>query len=196
MAHHETDLPPLAPLLKGTNLYLIGMMGSGKTTIAQRLAKQLGYQFFDTDALIEQVAGDSITNIFANSGEAAFRDLETQVLSEICAYTKLAIATGGGIVVRPKNWSFLHHGITIWLDVPVDELYHRIRGSTQRPLLQTPDPKAQLQALLDQRQALYAQADIRVEVAPTDSPDQVVQTVLESVRKALRPPSQPPDSSV
>ena len=103
----------MSNLLKGVNIYLIGMMGVGKTTVAQILAQRLGYRFFDTDTLLEQVAGRTINEIFASEGEAAFRELETKILAELSAYTKIAIATGGGIVLRQQNWSYLHHGLIV-----------------------------------------------------------------------------------
>ncbi|MCT7954254.1 shikimate kinase [Laspinema palackyanum] len=172
--------------LKGCNLYLIGMMGSGKTTIAQILAPQLEYRYFDTDRLIEQVAGQSIPEIFAESGEAAFRELETKVLSELCAYTRLVVATGGGIILNRQNWSYLQHGVVVWLDVPVEQLYQRLEGDTTRPLLRDPDPMGKLRSLLDQRQSLYSQADVRVIVGPEDTPEQIATGVLSEISKILK----------
>ena len=95
--------------LQGLNLYLIGMMGTGKTTVGQRLAKELGYRFFDTDVLIERVAQKSINELFAEEGETFFRDLESRVLGEVSACTRSVIATGGGAVLRPVNWSYLRY---------------------------------------------------------------------------------------
>jgi shikimate kinase len=172
--------------LKGCNLYLVGMMGSGKTTVAQILAPQLEYRYFDTDRLIEQVAGQSIPDIFAESGEAAFRELETKVLSELCAYTRLVVATGGGIILNRQNWSYLQHGVVVWLDVPVEQLYQRLEGDTTRPLLRDPDPMAKLRSLLDQRQSLYSQADVRVIVGPEDTPEQIATGVLSEIAKILK----------
>lgn len=180
----------MSNLLKGVNLYLVGMMGSGKSTTGRILAAEMGYQFFDTDSIIERVAGQPITDIFAESGEATFRQLETQVLSELAAYRRLAIATGGGIVLQQANWSYLHHGIVVWLDVPVEQLYERLQDDSTRPLLQTPDPMQTLRALLEQRQHLYAQADVHVVVQPDESPQQLVQRILEQTVQVLKPESQ------
>jgi shikimate kinase len=163
------------------------MMGSGKTTVGQILAQQLGYQFFDTDAVIEQAAGQSINEIFAQEGEAAFRQLETQVLSQLSAYTNLAIATGGGIVLEQMNWSYLRHGIVVWLDVPVEHLYDRLKADTTRPLLQSSDPLKTLEAILKQRQHLYQQADARVTVQPGETPEAIAERTLEAIRAVLRP---------
>ena len=148
--------------LKKTNLYLVGMMGAGKTTIGRKLANRIGYQFFDTDDLIEQGAKQSIPEIFASEGEAAFRALETQVLSQVSAYTKLVVATGGGIVTQPMNWSHLRHGVVIWLDVPNTVLISRLSGDTNRPLLKDVDLRTKLDGLLRDRGDLYAQADIHI----------------------------------
>ena len=174
-------------------------MGAGKTTVGRELATQLGYRFFDTDTLIEQAARQSINDIFVNSGEDAFRQIETQVLAEISAYTRLAIATGGGIVLRRENWSYLHHGLIVWLDAPVELLIARLADDTSRPLLQDPDPATRLQTLLDQRQRLYAQADIQITLNAGETPAQVATRVIESIPQVLKPvvthPSYTPDNS-
>jgi len=182
-------------LLKGINVYLVGMMGAGKTTVGQLLATHLGYRFFDTDTAIEQVANQSIPEIFATEGEDVFRQLETQVLSEVSAYRKLAIATGGGIVLRSVNWSHLHHGLIVWLDVPAEQLYVRLcRDSTVRPLLQTADPMNQLVQLLAQRQPLYAQADLHISVQVEETPEQVATKVLEAIPSVLKKEVKLPDT--
>lgn len=174
-------------LLKGVNLYLIGMMGAGKSTIGRLLAQEFHYQFFDTDQLIEQLAGCSISTIFAKEGETAFRDLETQVLAELSSRTQLIIATGGGIVVRPHNWSYLHHGLVVWLDVSVELLYHRLRYDTTRPLLKTADPLQQLTNLWRQREQFYAQADVRVPITQEQVPEKIAQQVISQIKTVLRP---------
>jgi shikimate kinase len=168
------------------------MMGAGKSTIGQLLAQSLGYRFFDTDTLIERVAGQSISQIFASTGEAEFRQLETQVLAELSAYTRSVIATGGGIVSRQQNWSYLRHGIVIWLNVPLDVLYNRIKKDTTRPLLQTTDPLAKLQLLLQERRSLYAQADVEISISATDSAQQVAERMLEEIPKLLKPETPEP----
>jgi shikimate kinase len=176
-----------ADFLKGVNLYLIGMMGVGKTTVGKLLAAKLNYRFFDTDAVIEQAANQSIAQIFAESGEDSFRQLETQVLSELCAYKRLVIATGGGIVLRRENWSYLRHGIVLWLDVPLEQLHQRLRSDTTRPLLQTPDWADKLQSLMEQRQSLYAQADVHIQCGGSESPAAIVDRALIQIQQALKP---------
>ena len=183
----------VSQLLQGLNLYLIGMMGAGKTTVGQVLAQQLGYQFFDTDAVIEQVAGRSIADLFAEMGEAGFRDVESQVLAELSTYTRLAIATGGGIVTRRENWGYLRHGVIVWLDVPVTQLQARLQTDNSRPLLQNGDLTTRLQTLLDQRRSLYAQADVQVSYAGTESPEQLATRILEQIALIIKPKTLPPD---
>lgn len=172
--------------LQGTNLYLIGMMGVGKSTVGQLLAKALGYRFFDTDAVIEQATGQTISEIFAGMGEAEFRQLETQVLAELSAYTRLVVATGGGIVSQQKNWSYLRHGLIIWLNVPIEILFQRLKKDTTRPLLQTADPFAKLQLLLQERRERYAQADLEISVKAGESAEQVTDRILLAIPNILR----------
>src|SRR5207237_4286807 len=136
--------------------------GVGKTTVGRLLAQQLGYGFVDTDNVIVQSAGKSINEIFADEGEVAFRQLESDVLAQVCAFTKLTIATGGGIVLRRENWGYLHHGLIVWLDAPVEIIYRRLAEDTTRPLLQDADPKGKLRSLLEQRTPLYSQADLHI----------------------------------
>ena len=129
--------------LSGRSIYLIGMMGSGKTSTGRPLAKRLGYGFVDADAVIEQVAGYAIPEIFERDGEAGFRLIESQVLNAISQRHSLVVATGGGVVTKPENWGQLHSGIVVWLDVDRAQLIERLRDdSTQRPLLQQPDRKS------------------------------------------------------
>jgi shikimate kinase len=176
---------PLTDRLNGINLYLIGMMGAGKSSTGAELAQALGYQFFDTDAVIEAAAGQPIPEIFAHRGEAAFRQLESQVLAELSAYRRLVIATGGGIVTQQQNWSYLHHGIVVWLDVPPAILQNRLAGDRGRPLLQGQDWDAKLTRLLAQRHSLYAQADVRVEIGAADSVEVIVARILALVAERV-----------
>ncbi|MDB9382979.1 shikimate kinase [Nodularia spumigena CS-584] len=177
----------MSSLLQGVNLYLIGMMGAGKTTVGQLLAKHLGYGFLDTDSVITQSAGRSINQLFAEEGEAAFRQLESDVLAQVCAYTRLTIATGGGIILRTENWSYLHHGLVVWLDVPVELLYTRLAEDTTRPLLQDADPQGKLRSLLEQRTPLYSQADLKITVREEQTPEDIANRVIEAIPSVLKP---------
>ncbi|WP_017300513.1 shikimate kinase [Nodosilinea nodulosa] len=176
----------LTDRLNGINVYLIGMMGAGKSTTGAALAQTLGYQFFDTDAVVETASGQPIADIFAAQGEAAFRQLETGVLAELSTYRRLVIATGGGIVTQRQNWSYLHHGIVVWLDVPAPVLQARLAQDQARPLLQRPDWESHLATLLSQRQSLYAQADVRVSVGAEDRAEAIAARTLALVDQRIR----------
>ena len=182
--------PTLKQRLAGRSLYLVGMMGSGKTSTGRPLAERLGYGFVDADAVIEQAAGCSIPDIFDRDGEAGFRSLESQVLSAISQRHSLVVATGGGVVTQPENWGLLHSGIVIWLDVVPDQLLQRLNAdSTVRPLLQTADPEAALNALLHERRPLYAEADLTV-VINDETPEAVADGILQLLPSLLKDPTQ------
>ena len=182
--------PTLKQRLGGRSLYLVGMMGSGKTSTGRPLAERLGYGFVDADAVIEQAAGCSIPEIFERDGEAGFRSLESQVLNAISQRHSLVVATGGGVVTEPENWGVLHSGIVIWLDVVPDQLMQRLKAdSTVRPLLQTADPEADLKALLNKRKPLYAEADLTV-VINDETPDAVADGILQLLPSLLKDPTQ------
>ena len=182
--------PTLKQRLGGRSLYLVGMMGSGKTSTGRPLAERLGYGFVDADAVIEQAAGCSIPEIFERDGEAGFRSLESQVLSAISQRHSLVVATGGGVVTQPENWGLLHSGIVIWLDVVPDQLLHRLNAdSTVRPLLQTTDPEAALNALLNKRRPLYSEADLTV-VINDETPEAVADGILQLLPSLLKDPTQ------
>ena len=178
--------------LRGINLYFVGMMGVGKSTVGQLVAKELDYGFFDSDAVVEQAAGRSVAEIFAQEGEGAFRELESSVLSELAAYKQLVIATGGGMVLRSTNWGHMRQGLVIWLDLPVDPLYERLRQDTQRPLLQTANPKQTLTELMKQRRSRYAQADLHIITDPAASPRQTSLQVIEAIPSVLKKPEDQP----
>lgn len=154
----------LSPRLRGCNLYLVGMMGSGKSAVGDALARRMGtYNFLDTDAIIERAAGMSIPQIFEEEGEEAFRDVEAQVLDSVHAHVRCVIGTGGGLVMRNQNWSKLQTGLVVYLDVAPEVIALRIEG-TDRPLLRTVDPLGTLRLLLEERRERYEQADVTVEV--------------------------------
>ena len=186
--------PSLRQRLGGRSLYLIGMMGSGKSSTGRPLAERLGYGFVDADAVIEQVTGSNISEIFERDGEDHFRDLETQVLRSISERHSLVVATGGGIVTRSENWGMMHQGIVIWLDVERDQLLLRLqRDSTRRPLLQVNDPGEAVDSILGQRRPLYNEADLTV-VIGTETADVVANGVLQLLPELIKdPPKQRPE---
>jgi shikimate kinase len=159
----------LAPRLQGCNLYLIGMMGSGKSAVGDAIARRMGtYNFLDTDAIIERATGMSIPAIFEEEGEEAFRDAEAQVLDTVHAHVRCVISTGGGLVLRNQNWSKLQTGLVLYLKVEPEVIYDRIvrggGGADHRPLLRTDDPLGTLRTLTEERRERYEQADVVVEV--------------------------------
>jgi shikimate kinase len=174
-------------LLRGINLYLIGMSGSGKSTVGRLLAQQMGYGFLDTDEVLIKVTGKTISQLFTEVGEVTFRQMESDVLGQVCAYTRLSVATGGGIILRQENWSYLHHGLIVWLDVPVELLLMRLAEDTTRPLLQGSDRDLKVRSLLEQRQALYAQADLQITVREGETPEQIATRVLEAIPTVIKP---------
>ncbi|CAN6214499.1 unnamed protein product [Urochloa humidicola] len=157
--------------LNGRCIYLVGMMGSGKSTVGKILAEVLGYSFFDSDKLVEQAVGmPSVAQIFKVHSEAFFRENESSVLKDLSSMRRLVVATGGGAVIRPINWNYMKKGLSVWLDVPLDALAKRIAevGTASRPLLDQPsnDPYTaaftKLSMLAEQRGEAYANADARV----------------------------------
>ncbi|KAF7094556.1 hypothetical protein CFC21_096856 [Triticum aestivum] len=157
--------------LNGRCIYLVGMMGSGKSTVGKILAEVLGYSYFDSDSLVEQAVGmPSVAQIFKVHSEAFFRDSESSVLRDLSSMHRLVVATGGGAVIRPVNWRYMKKGLSIMLDVPLDALAKRIAqvGTASRPLLDQPsaDPYTaaftKLSLLAEQRGDAYANADVRV----------------------------------
>ncbi|KAL3020949.1 hypothetical protein AAZX31_05G171500 [Glycine max] len=148
-----------------------GMMGSGKTTVGKIMSQVLGYSFCDSDALVEEeVGGNSVADIFEQHGETFFRNKETEVLHKLSLLHRLVISTGGGAVMRPINWKYMHKGVSVWLDVPVEALAQRIAavGTNSRPLLnyEAGDPYTRafmrLSAIFEERGEAYANANARV----------------------------------
>ena len=148
------------------NVYLIGLMGAGKTTIGRKLSKLLHLDFIDTDQLLEQRTGVSVSHIFEIEGESGFRDRESRLLVEISSGPPAVISTGGGIILRPDNRRIIRkHGTVIYLRATLNVLWKRLKNCQSRPLLQTANPKARLSQLLLERDLLYAdEADIIVDI--------------------------------
>jgi shikimate kinase len=140
-------------------LSLVGMPGSGKTTVGRQLSRRLALPFFDSDHQIEQRLGCSIREYFAREGEPAFRELEEQVLRELAQGPAAVVATGGGAVLRQGTREALRNGgKVVYLRSSPEELYRRLRHDTQRPLLQVADPLARLRTMHTERDPLYREA--------------------------------------
>jgi shikimate kinase/3-dehydroquinate synthase len=139
-----------------SNIFLVGMMGAGKTTIGKLLAHSLDKTFFDSDREIQKRTGVSIPVIFEIEGEAGFRKRETEVLSELVKSENIVLSTGGGAVLSATNRELLgRHGTVIYLRASIDDLWRRTRQDKNRPLLQTANPRKHLVELYAQRDPLY-----------------------------------------
>jgi shikimate kinase len=139
-----------------TNIFFVGLMGAGKTTVGRAVARRLGRPFFDSDHEIEARTGARIPVIFELEGETGFREREAQVIAELSSRDAVVLATGGGAVLRPENRAVLHdRGLVIYLRANPHDLWLRTRKDKNRPLLQTEDPKAKLEALYSERDPLY-----------------------------------------
>jgi len=170
------------------NLALTGFMGCGKSTVGRQVARELKFNFVDTDGLIEEHTGRAITEIFKQAGETAFRELENEVVRQLESRRGLVIATGGGLVAQPSNLDSLkRHSLVVCLWASPEAIWERTRHQTHRPLLQTDDPQASIRDLLVEREPSYRQADVIVntELRPfREVVGQVKHQFLESHQKA------------
>jgi len=145
------------------NIALIGFMGVGKSSVGRLVASQLHFDFVDTDELIEQRAGKNIGAIFAEQGEAAFREMERQLLAEMMDWRRRVIATGGGMAANEVNISSLkQHALTVCLWASAESIWVRVRHQAHRPLLQDANPQEKIRSLLAERAPFYRQADVLV----------------------------------
>lgn len=168
-------------LKNNTLISLIGPMGAGKTTVGKLLAQQLDYDFFDSDAQIEQSTGASISWIFEKEGEIGFRKRETKAIHSLTQRSHLILATGGGAVVTPANQDYLKRGIVVYLKASVEIQYERTCRDRNRPLLRTDNPKQKLAELFALRDPIYqALADITV-MTGNSHPRQMVQEILDAL---------------
>lgn len=150
------------------NIFLIGFMGSGKTSVGRKISNILKLKFCDMDEEIEKNYGMTISEIFNKLGEDYFRGIETETLKRIAKEAGQVISTGGGVVLKEENWDVLNHnGITVYLKAPVDVLWSRIKSDTKndsfRPLLQGNDRLGKMKELLSERTALYEKALIIID---------------------------------
>lgn len=189
--HPKDQSLPLKQQLQGINIYLIGMMGCGKSSVGPELAKLLGYRFIDADSVIAAAAGCSISEIFDSQGEAGFRLLETQVLQQISQWHSLVVATGGGVVTTSANWGALRQGLVVWLQVDAAQLLARLQAQPgDRPMLQKPNPETELLKLLQARAAQYSQADLSI-AAGCANPADVAAKIVAALPAVLKVPGAP-----
>jgi len=166
------------------NVFLVGLMGAGKTTIGRSLAKRLGLNFVDSDREIEARTGVSIPTVFEIEGEEGFRKREAQVISDLAQASGQIVATGGGAVLRAENRACMtSSGFVVYLNVPPFTLWERTRHDRNRPLLQVEDPLLKLQELYAQRDPFYRDvADLVIDGNRTNA-HSVLQLIAEKVEE-------------
>lgn len=168
------------------NIFLVGPMGSGKTSLGRRVAPALGLEFIDLDEELERRCGVEVAVIFEIEGEAGFRERERDLLAKVAARSGQLIATGGGSVLDPCNREVIrNHGVAVWLRTSVEQQLRRLERDRRRPLLAAPDRRERLTRMAEQRNPLYAEvADLVFE--SQNRPMPVMANVLEQkIRKFL-----------
>ncbi|MDP3007454.1 MAG: shikimate kinase AroK [Methylococcales bacterium] len=169
------------------NIYLIGLMGAGKTTIGRQLARTLKLPFYDSDKAIEESTGVDIPTIFEFEGEEGFRDREQKMIQQLTKMDGIVLATGGGAILREENRQLLkENGFIVYLQCSVDRILERTRRDTQRPLLNTAEPRERIESLFAQREPLYlACADYKIDTGVLQS-KVVVNHILEEYKSVHR----------
>ena len=168
----------------GGHIFLVGMMGAGKTTVGKSLARRLERPFVDTDKLLVERTGAPVATIFEVEGEAGFRRREAALLRELAPEPGCVVATGGGAILDPENRRVMRDsGTVVYLRARVEHLWERTRHDTSRPLLANDDPRGTLARLLAERDPLYREAAHLI----IDTGTQSVTTILQRVLAALQP---------
>ena len=172
--------------LSGRSIFLIGMMGSGKSSTGPILAEILKYKYVDLDELIEKLTQKNIDNIFSENGEEYFRDLETKCLQEIIKLPSLVVSTGGGVVLKKENWGILRQGIVVWLDINKEVVLSRLKQQKEnvRPLLKGKDIKMIYEEIFEIRKDIYAQADLRIKI-DYQGVRNIAEKILDDLKKTL-----------
>jgi shikimate kinase len=165
------------------NIILCGFMATGKTSVGKRLAAITHYKFLDLDAIIEEEAGTSISQIFSSQGESAFRKLESLMVERVAEKIECVIATGGGTIVNPQNLEKLKRcGVVITLTADIPTILLRAGNGDDRPMLRGGDRLERIQALMEQRAPAYAKADMMVDTAAL-SIDEVTQLIVRRLQE-------------
>lgn len=178
------DCPRLIPAPPRT-LVLVGLMGAGKSSVGRRLAQRMALPFVDADAEIERAAGQSIEDIFALHGEAAFRDGERRVIARLLEDPVHVLATGGGAFMDPRTRALIRErGTSIWLKADLDELVRRVGRRSNRPLLRQGEPRQVLERLMLERYPIYAEADMTV-ISGSGAAEETVEKVIAAIERYL-----------
>jgi len=182
--HKDTNsTDALLALLGERSIVLVGLMGCGKSSVGRRLASRLGLGFVDADEEIERVAAKSIVEIFADHGEAYFRDGERRVIARLLSTGPQILATGGGAFINPDTRAKIRErGVSVWLRAELPVLMRRVSKRDTRPLLKSGDPEATMRDLMANRYPIYAEADITVE--SRDVPHDVIVNEIIAALKA------------
>jgi shikimate kinase len=169
------------------NIILIGFMGSGKTSVGDRLAERLSYRFRDTDQLLEQKARDTINHIFAAHGEEYFRNLETDLLNELLpGINQTVLSTGGGLPLREQNAQLLKEmGYVVYLKASKQTTVQRLKGDTTRPLLQGEELEQKVERMLSIRSPIYERAAHKIVVTDDKNINEIVHLIMESYLKQI-----------
>ena len=169
------------------NIALCGFMGTGKSSVGRLVAEALHFAFLDTDTVIEARAGKSITQIFDEQGEAAFRELEKRIVKELALRDRTVIATGGGLVVDSENLASLkQHAYIVCLWASPETIWSRVKNQSHRPLLNEANPLEKIRMLLAERAPCYKQANVLLSTE-LRSPREVAQQVLHQFRVERTP---------
>ena len=163
-ADRQERLLAIRKALGPRSVVLIGLMGAGKTAVGRRLANRLDLPFIDADSEIEEAAGASISEIFAEHGEAYFRQGERKVIARLLENGPQVLATGGGAYMNPDTRANIKaHGLSVWLKADIKVLMKRVGRRDNRPLLAAGDPEKVMKKLMEERYPIYAEADVTVE---------------------------------
>lgn len=166
------------------NIYLIGLMGAGKTTVGRQLARGLKYPFYDSDKEIEECTGVDIPTIFEFEGEQGFRHREQKIITKLTEQKGIVLATGGGAIVLEENRRCLKAtGFVVYLKCSIDKILHRTRRDTQRPLLQTEKRREKVEQLFQERNPYYLEcADYTIDTGNSANKI-VVKKILDAYQK-------------
>lgn len=181
------DIDTAKAFLAGRPIVLVGLMGAGKTSIGRRLAEKLDLGFVDADHEIEAAAGKSISDIFADHGEASFREGERRVIARLMENGEQVLATGGGAFIHPETRARIKEsGLSVWLKADLPLLMKRVMKRNDRPLLRAEDPEAVMRDLINQRYPIYAVADITVQSRDVAHHQMVNEVIRALARHASR----------
>jgi shikimate kinase len=171
--------------MTGNNIFLVGLMGAGKTTVGRVLARKLNKRFIDSDHEIEARTGVSIPVIFEIEGEASFREREAEAIRDLTGQANIVLATGGGAILKPENRECLKtRGTVIYLRASVNSILQRTSHDKNRPLLQTADPRQRIEQLAREREPYYLEVAHFVIETGRPNVQSLVQTILNQLEMA------------